>query len=621
MSTNLPIVWQDKVNSPALLAYFQQFGEETYLSAEEINQIRDAINEIGLPDGFIKTTPLTRVDNLVSIGALDFKWILNKVIYENANPYSTTISAAPDGFHRKDIIVANTSGGFNKYEGDDDTEVAVQPNTPDDTLLVSVIDVFGATIGTPSFPVVGAYITKKEKGVVSIAGGGDNLTVSDESAFFEITAFTGAINYVYNQYFSYVGKIYTIKNKTGSNLTITHNSASSENNKKFFTFPNAVDFILKPNEQIDFRETANARLDFIGVFTDISGKQDVLTETNFGAFENSLTAKATPLDADFISIVDTADSNKAKKTTFTQMKAFFKTYFDGFYGDMSTNTPQNVSALKTFLNGMFGLRNLANTFTSFFTNSNTASRTYTFQDRDGTIADMLDISAVAAQVLEQTVYLTSVFGYTIGLVDINKRLSFNSPAGNTAVVITIPTDAVVNFPIGSRLRVVRTAGGGKTQVTGSGVTIQGKGTFFELDVTLLLTKVGVNLWTTEYNSPFNVNGGSFSTAYDITALNFRGNLVHGSIALQELSGNTKMKMNGANDFGFYSFNHVVKYDSDLSASFDARCFIDKGYFDNKRFDLSSLNLYANDVAAAAGGVAVGFAYINSSTGALQRRLT
>ncbi len=34
--------------------------------------------------------------------------------------------------------------------------------------------------------------------------------------------------------------------------------------------------------------------------------------------------------------------------------------------------------------------NALNTFTSFFTNSNTAARTYTFQDRDGTIADTSD---------------------------------------------------------------------------------------------------------------------------------------------------------------------------------------------------------------------------------------
>ena len=40
-------------------------------------------------------------------------------------------------------------------------------------------------------------------------------------------------------------------------------------------------------------------------------------------------------------------------------------------------------------------RNVANTFTSFFTNSNTAARTYTFQDRDGTIADNTDLALKA----------------------------------------------------------------------------------------------------------------------------------------------------------------------------------------------------------------------------------
>lgn len=41
-------------------------------------------------------------------------------------------------------------------------------------------------------------------------------------------------------------------------------------------------------------------------------------------------------------------------------------------------------------------KNVANTFTSFFTNSNTASRTYTFQDRNGTIADDTDLATKAA---------------------------------------------------------------------------------------------------------------------------------------------------------------------------------------------------------------------------------
>jgi len=39
------------------------------------------------------------------------------------------------------------------------------------------------------------------------------------------------------------------------------------------------------------------------------------------------------------------------------------------------------------------------------------------------------------------------------------------------------------------------------------------------------------------------------------------------------------------------------------------------------FDLSDLGSYADDSAANTGGVAIGFAYINSSTGAMHRRLT
>lgn len=41
-------------------------------------------------------------------------------------------------------------------------------------------------------------------------------------------------------------------------------------------------------------------------------------------------------------------------------------------------------------------KNALNTFTSFLTNSNTATRTYTFQDRDGTIADNTDLAGKAA---------------------------------------------------------------------------------------------------------------------------------------------------------------------------------------------------------------------------------
>ena len=46
MSAFLPLEWEDKVNSPELLAFLQQYGAEHYLSAEDINQLRNAVNEL-----------------------------------------------------------------------------------------------------------------------------------------------------------------------------------------------------------------------------------------------------------------------------------------------------------------------------------------------------------------------------------------------------------------------------------------------------------------------------------------------------------------------------------------------------------------------------------------------
>jgi len=59
--------------------------------------------------------------------------------------------------------------------------------------------------------------------------------------------------------------------------------------------------------------------------------QAALTDVNFGSFSNGLTGKTTPVDADSVNIVDSADSNKAKKVSLTNFKAFLKTYFDGLY--------------------------------------------------------------------------------------------------------------------------------------------------------------------------------------------------------------------------------------------------------------------------------------------------
>ena len=63
----------------------------------------------------------------------------------------------------------------------------------------------------------------------------------------------------------------------------------------------------------------------------IEAGADVTDGVNVGSAMWGAAAKTTPLDADTMVISDTAASNVIKKVTFTNIKAFLKTYFDTLY--------------------------------------------------------------------------------------------------------------------------------------------------------------------------------------------------------------------------------------------------------------------------------------------------
>ena len=82
---------------------------------------------------------------------------------------------------------------------------------------------------------------------------------------------------------------------------------------------------------------------------------------------------------------------------------------DTTYVTPLANAIKQNTASKDASGGYVGLtlfsinfKNVANTFTSFFTNINTAARTYTFQNRNGTIADDTDLATKQATLVSAT---------------------------------------------------------------------------------------------------------------------------------------------------------------------------------------------------------------------------
>ena len=77
--------------------------------------------------------------------------------------------------------------------------------------------------------------------------------------------------------------------------------------------------------------------------------QAILTAANFGSFLNALTDKTTPADNDVVVLMDSADSNTAKKITWANIKAAFLNYFSGIFSrriiyDISHNSVTGTSA-------------------------------------------------------------------------------------------------------------------------------------------------------------------------------------------------------------------------------------------------------------------------------------
>ena len=114
-----------------------------------------------------------------------------------------------------------------------------------------------------------------------------------------------------------------------------------------------------------------------------------------------------------------------------------------------TSTSTFATWVKTFLAGMFALRNVANTFNALFTNTNTADRTYTLKDANGTLAFTTDITGTNSGT--NTWDQTSIVGITWTLAQFNTAVTdaelARTDAANTFTGIQSMTSPAITTSI------------------------------------------------------------------------------------------------------------------------------------------------------------------------------
>lgn len=146
-----------KVNSPELQAWLLQFGPDKYADALDFVKIVNALNYIyetlgggeGIPSTYTQLIAIgeeTIDGNDITIAAGTIGQI-GVNIYTTAAPQTFTIPFTSADKLRTDIIVLNTSGVLVLVSGTE-ADVAFQPNTPPNTLLVTKIEVTEETFAT-----------------------------------------------------------------------------------------------------------------------------------------------------------------------------------------------------------------------------------------------------------------------------------------------------------------------------------------------------------------------------------------------------------------------------------------------------------------------------------------
>jgi len=319
--------------------------------------LKDDIDAIVLPDDILVHGAAPVTNGTVNIAANAFEWRLSQIVYNNS-AYSNLINPAANGSSRIDLFCLNNLGTLEKVVGDELIGIAPEPAPNPGTLGAFFVAVNGAVIGAPS-PIMTSNkpILEREKQPFQVYNTGEINDTYLDDFFYGYLNFRGAVTdlkscRVYQNTFLYSGKEILVKNSQATDITIFHLNGLGFQ----FSFPNAENLVLKPNEIIRFSmkitDPSSGVLEYVGrmsavasvAVADVVGLPAALatkvTQTEIDALGTQLLGGA-PADANTLKELNdkilavqaiiggaTADGGVLVNTV-AELLAVFSTYSEG----------------------------------------------------------------------------------------------------------------------------------------------------------------------------------------------------------------------------------------------------------------------------------------------------
>lgn len=203
------------------------------------------------PDAILVQTGYELVGQNLTFNS-GWKWRIATLEYTNPEDVEVPFPLAASGKSRLDVVVLTTSNTFLRVVGAESTSTPVAPATPSGSLYVTVVLVTDGVVNQPEQPEVnGAYVQKSERANVVLTGSGiiNQLDLVDEKATIVFKGSVTRLNTISYASVPYNGKRITLFNAQATPVTI---GSSVSGYGVDFVFPDDQDYILLPNQTIEF---------------------------------------------------------------------------------------------------------------------------------------------------------------------------------------------------------------------------------------------------------------------------------------------------------------------------------------------------------------------------------